>query len=70
MLKQSNIKYFRNYVNDFYNLVGGVYPIATTEEINTAIDTYLTILSGEQSEMKWGHGDSMDRERVRHIIGK
>ena len=33
------IKDFTKYCNEFYNLKGGVYPIATKEEIDWAINT-------------------------------
>jgi len=59
------IKEFRQYVNDFYNLNGGIYPIATTEEINTSIMLYFLT-----NDIKKIDFDSIDRENVRTIINK
>jgi hypothetical protein len=33
---------FITYCNDFYNIENGIYPIATSEEIEAAIGEYLT----------------------------
>ena len=56
---------FITYCNDFYNIEYGVYPIATSEEIENAIGEYLTF--PHQNDI---HFDSYDREQVREIIGR
>lgn len=65
---------FRSYVKSFYstlfyddnaNLVCPVLAIADNRTIDAAIDVYIANL-GEH--MKWGGGDSIDRERVREIL--
>lgn len=56
---------FITYCNDFYNIEYGVYPIATSEEIENAIGEYLT--SPHQIDIQF---DSYDREQVRELIGR
>jgi hypothetical protein len=56
---------FITYCNDFYNIENGIYPIATSEEIEAAIGEYLT--SPHQVDIQF---DSFDREQVREIIGR
>lgn len=54
---------FIDYCNDFYNIQGGLYPIASRSEISRAVREYLESLpEGEFC------GDSLDRERVRCIL--
>jgi len=58
---------FTDYVNDFYNENYGLYPIASSEEIDEAIEEYfISVEAGEGIE--WGGGDSFDRETVRTIL--
>jgi len=57
------IKKFYEYVWEFYNLESGVYPIATDERIQEAVNQYL-----ESKSLKDIEFDSLDRERVREII--
>jgi|TARA_B110000444_G_C18279830_1_gene340244 hypothetical protein len=59
------IKDFTKYCNEFYNLKGGVYPIATKEEIDWAIRKFLL-----QPNIVPIDFDSHDREQVRQLIGK
>jgi hypothetical protein len=59
------IKRFKKYCNDFYNIKYGVYPIATTREISKAVDKYICKPKHWSLEF-----DSMDREQVREILGK
>jgi hypothetical protein len=56
---------FITYCNDFYNIETGIYPIATSEEIESAIGEYLT--SPHQVDIQF---DSFDREQVRELIGR
>jgi hypothetical protein len=69
VVRQSNflteLQSFITYCNDFYNIEYGVYPIATSEEIEAAIGEYLT--SPHQVDIQF---DSFDREQVRYIIGR
>jgi len=54
---------FYEYVYSFYNLENGIYPIATSERIQEAINQYL-----ESKPLGEIHFDSLDREFVRKII--
>jgi hypothetical protein len=56
---------FITYCNDFYNIENGIYPIATSEEIEAAIGEYLT--SPHEVDIQF---DSFDREQVRELIGR
>lgn len=62
------IRKFRKYCKSFYStneVAEGVYPIATDAEIDIAIDEYF--------DTPWSihfEGDSIDREKVREIIGR
>ena len=56
---------FITYCNDFYNIETGIYPIATSNEIEAAIGEYLT--SPHQVDIEF---DSIDREQVRELIGR
>ena len=66
-IEKKDIELFTNYVNSFYNKDDGIYPIATSEEIDEAIQEYLDSLI-DHEWMEWGYGDSLDRERVREIL--
>ena len=57
------IKDFYIYVNKFYNIETGIEPIATDNEIQQAVNTYLEIKPLSQIEF-----DSLDREFVRQIL--
>jgi hypothetical protein len=59
------LKKFIEYCNEFYNIENGIYPIATSEEIEAAIGEYLT--SPHEVDIQF---DSFDREQVRNIIGR
>jgi hypothetical protein len=61
----NQLRNFITYCNDFYNVDGGVYPIATSVEIENAIGEYLT--SPHSIDIQF---DSFDREQVRCIIGR
>jgi hypothetical protein len=54
---------FNQYCNDFYNEYYGVYPIASSEQIEAAIGEYLT--QPHEFEIQF---DSIDREKVREIL--
>lgn len=54
---------FIDYCNDFYNIAGGLYPIASRSEISRAVGEYLENLPEDEF-----CGDSLDRERVRCIL--
>ena len=57
------IKLFYEYVWLFYNLESGLYPIATDERIQEAVNQYL-----ESKPFSQINFDSFDRESVRQII--
>ena len=59
------IKEFTKYCNSFYNIKGGIYPIATKEEIDWAIRKFL-----KEPNIVPIDFDSHDREMVRSLIGK
>ena len=54
---------FINYVNDFYNIETGIYPIATKEEIIVAVGEYMLSQRNFKCEF-----DSIDREQIRQIL--
>jgi len=54
---------FINYVDNFYNIETGIYPIATREEIIEAIGEYM--LSQRTLKCEF---DSIDREQIRQIL--
>ena len=54
---------FITYCNDFYNNEIGIYPIATSAEIEEAVGEYMRITRDITIEF-----DSIDRENVRIII--
>jgi hypothetical protein len=56
---------FTEYVNGFYNIDYGFYPIATNKQIDKAI--YKMITEVRFLEINF---DSVDRERVRGILEK
>jgi len=54
---------FIDYVNSFYNIETGIYPIATYDEIVEAVGEFIKTPTDIPIEF-----DSLDRERVRKII--
>jgi hypothetical protein len=60
---------FRNYVLSFY-AYDGLYPVEglSVEVVERAIVKYIEICSSPAQPESWGHGDSLDRERVRDLI--
>jgi hypothetical protein len=58
-----DLKVFNEYCNDFYNINYGIYPIASSEQIEAAIGEYLTEPHSYDIQF-----DSMDREKVREIL--
>jgi len=60
---------FRNYVLSFY-AYDGLYPVEglNVEVVERAIVKYIEICSSPTRYESWGHGDSLDRERVRDLI--
>jgi len=60
---------FRNYVLSFY-AYDGLYPVEglNVEIVERAIVKYIEICSSPAQPESWGHGDSLDRERVRDLI--
>ena len=56
---------FIYYVDSFYNIHSGVYPIATRETIQEAISIYLLLAKKENIDVEF---DSIDREEIRAII--
>jgi hypothetical protein len=57
------LKKFIEYVDSFYNIKTGVYPIATLIEIEAAVGQYLT--DPHTIDIQF---DSIDRETVRTIL--
>jgi hypothetical protein len=60
---------FRNYVLSFY-AYDGLYPVEGLDVpiVESTIMKYLEICSSTSRRETWGHGDSMDRERVRDLF--
>ena len=56
---------FIYYVDSFYNIHSGIYPIADRETIKKAISIYLYLAKTENIDVEF---DSIDREEVRAII--
>ena len=58
---------FISYVDSFYNVKSGIYPIKglTLKMIIIAVNKYMKSCD---ETITWGGGDSLDRERVRDII--
>ena len=58
---------FISYVDSFYNVKSGIYPIKglTLKMIIIAVNKYMNSCD---ENITWGGGDSLDRERVRDII--
>ena len=67
MIKQrsffKDLEEFNQYCNDFYNQYYGLYPIASSEQIEAAIGEYLT--EPHPFDIQF---DSIDRENVRMIL--
>ena len=59
----ADLQEFNQYCNDFYNEHYGLYPIASSEQIEDAIGEYLT--EPHQFDIQF---DSIDRENVRMIL--
>ena len=64
----TNFREFLDYCMDFYNPYNGLYPIdgLTREELALATLNYLDLVAS--TDITWGDGDSLDRERVRDIL--
>ena len=58
-----DLREFNEYCNEFYNINYGIYPIASSEQIEAAIGEYLT--QPHEYEIQF---DSIDREKVREIL--
>ena len=60
---------FISYVDSFYNVKSGIYPIKglTLKMIIIAVNKYMNSCD---ENITWGGGDSLDRERVRDIISE
>ena len=58
---------FISYVDSFYNVKSGIYPIKglTLKMIIIAVNKYMNSCD---ENITWGGGDSLDRERVSDII--
>ena len=58
---------FISYVDSFYNVKSGIYPIKglTLKMIIIAVNKYMNSCD---ENITWGGGDSLDRARVRDII--
>ena len=64
----TNFKEFLDYCMDFYNPTSGLYPIdgLTRAEVALATLNYLDLVAC--TDIEWGDGDSLDRERVRDFL--
>ena len=64
----TNFREFLDYCMDFYNPSSSLYPIdgLTREELALATLNYLDLVAS--TDITWGDGDSLDRERVRDIL--
>ena len=64
----NNFKEFLDYCMSFYNPYNGLYPIdgLTRAELALATLNYLDLVAS--TDITWGDGDSLDRERVRDIL--
>ena len=63
----TSLQEFVDYVFDFYGAEDAIYPMgASKDQIRLASLTYLDRCRDDES--LWGHGDSLDRERVRDIL--
>ena len=64
----TNFREFLDYCMDFYNPYNGLYPIdgLTREELALSTLNYLDLVAS--TDITWGDGDSLDRERVRDIL--
>jgi hypothetical protein len=58
-----DLENFNQYCNDFYNEYYGVYPIASSVQIEAAIGEFLT--QPHEYDIQF---DSIDREKVREIL--
>lgn len=60
---------FIDYVFSFYG-PNGLYPLGVNKgEIKSACLSYMLLLeNGKHEGIKWGGGDTVDRERVRELI--
>ena len=63
-----NFKEFLDYCMSFYGDDDALYPIEglTREELALATLNYLDLCAS--TDITWGDGDSLDRERVRDIL--
>jgi hypothetical protein len=59
----ARINEFIDYVDSFYNIKNGIYPLFTRNEIKNGVMVYLTKMSFEDIGF-----DSLDRERVRQLL--
>lgn len=57
--------HFVKYVDSFYNDVNGIYPIATSDQIENACIKFVANAIEKKTEL---HYDSIDRESVRKIL--
>lgn len=62
---KNEISEFKKYLSSFYSVNGGIYPIATLEELEEALNIFLMTTNIEKIEF-----DSVDREKVRTILNK
>ena len=63
-----NFKEFLDYCMSFYGDDDALYPIEglTREELALATLNYLDLCAS--TDIAWGDGDSLDRERVRDLV--
>tara|TARA_R100001460_G_scaffold36405_2_gene69850 strand:- start:317 stop:529 length:213 start_codon:yes stop_codon:yes gene_type:complete len=62
---KNEISEFKKYLSSFYDVNGGIYPIATQEELEEGLNIFLMTTNIEKIEF-----DSVDREKVRKILNR
>ena len=71
-ISETEKKEFINYVDSFYNNETGLEPKIITnltiKKIAIVLDFYLNKCASKKNNMTWGHGDPVDRLRVRDIL--
>ena len=71
-ISEAEKKQFIKYVDSFYNNETGlqpkIIPNLTIKKIAIVLNGYLNLCASKKNNMTWGHGDSIDRERVRDIL--
>lgn len=63
------IKEFTEYVITFHGMDSELYPMnASDEQIGRVCKAYRETCRSRHTEIQWGYGDTIDRERVRKLL--